>query len=96
MSTISPDHRTLGRRAQDAHRYVLFAVQQSLAERWDDDRPRIAIVDHDGPVTVYVSTLRDVGPDLRADIRVQVRQAVAEFDPLGRYADVVFLRREKP
>lgn len=80
----------------DAHRDVLIAVQRALAANWDDDRPRIAVVERDGIATVYVSTTRILGSAARQDIRGAVRAALAAYMTLAPYTNVVFLNRVAP
>lgn len=79
--------------AEDAHRDVLLAVQRGLAAHWEDDSPRIAIVEHGGIATVFVSTARSLGPTVRSDIRGAARAAMAPYVALAPYTRVVFLRR---
>lgn len=81
---------------QDAHRDVLLAVQHGLSANWDEDRPRVAVVERNGLATVYVSTIRTLNPAVRADIRGAVRAALAPYIPLAPYTAVVFLRRGRP
>ncbi|WP_194916396.1 hypothetical protein [Catenulispora rubra] len=83
-------------RSQDAYRDVLLAVQRALAANWDDDQPRIAVIERDGIATAYVSTARSLQPAARLDIRGAVRAALAPYTPLAPYTRVVFLRRETP
>ncbi|MFL6112806.1 MAG: hypothetical protein ACJ786_15855 [Catenulispora sp.] len=87
---IRPEH------VQDAHRDVLLAVQRGLSANWDDDRPRIAVVEHNGMATVYVSTMSNLEPPVRSDIRGAVRSALAPYIALSPYTHVVFLRRGRP
>lgn len=91
-----PDRGLRPEHIQDAHRDVLLAVQRGLATNWDDDHPRIAVLEHDGIATVYVSTVRTLGPAARADIRGAVRVALASYIRLAPYTKVLFLRRGKP
>jgi hypothetical protein len=79
--------------AEDAHRDVLLAVQRGLAAHWEDDSPRIAIVERGGIATVFVSTARSLNPAVRNDIRGAARAAMAPYVPLAPYTRVVFLRR---
>ena len=81
---------------QDAHREVLTAVQRGLAAHWEADLPRIAVIENNGIATVYVSTVRSLDPETRADIRGAVRAALADYIPLAPYTNVVFLRRGMP
>ena len=81
---------------QDAHREVLIAVQRGLAVHWEQDHPRIAVVENNGVATVYVSTVRSLDPATRADIRGAVRAALADYIALAPYTNVVFLRRGMP
>jgi hypothetical protein len=78
---------------QEALRDVVLAVQRGLAAHWDDDSPRIAVVEHNGIATVFVSTLRSLDPTTRADIRGAARAALAPYVSLAPYTKVVFLRR---
>lgn len=78
---------------EDAHRDVLLAVQHGLAAHWEDDSPRIAIVEHGGIATVFVSTARTLAPAVRNDIRGAARAAMAPYVALAPYTRVVFLRR---
>lgn len=78
---------------EDAHRDVLLAVQRGLAAHWEDDSPRIAIVERGGIATVYVSTARPLGPEVRNDIRGAARAAMAPYVALAPYTRVVFLQR---
>lgn len=79
--------------AEDAHRDVLLAVQRGLAAHWEDDSPRIAIVERGGIATVYVSTMRSLDPAVRDDVRGAARAAMAPYVALAPYTRVVFLRR---
>ncbi|MEY9854645.1 hypothetical protein ABH935_000242 [Catenulispora sp. GAS73] len=81
---------------RDPHRDALLAVQRALAANWDDDQPRVAVVERNGVSSVYVSTLRTVEPAARQDIRGAVRAALASYTPLAPYTNVVFLRRGMP
>ena len=83
-------------RVQQAHREVLIAVQRGLAAHWERDYPRIAVVEQNDIVTVYVSTVRNLDPRTRSDIRGAVRVALADYVPLAPYTNVVFLRRGMP
>ncbi|NUR59545.1 MAG: hypothetical protein HOV87_12890 [Catenulispora sp.] len=87
---LRPEH------IQDAHRDVLLAVQRGLAANWDDDRPRIAVIEREGIATVYVSTFGTLGPIVRADVRGAVRAALAPYIRLAPYTNVLFLRRGMP
>lgn len=80
----------------DAYRDVLLAVQRALAANWDDDQPRIAVVDREGIATAYVSTVRTLQPAARLDIRGAVRAALAPYTSLAPYTRVVFLQRGTP
>jgi hypothetical protein len=80
----------------DAHRDVLIAVQRALAANWDDDQPRIAVIERDGLATVYVSLTRPLGSAARLDIRGAVRAALAPYTPLAPYTNLVFLQRQAP
>ncbi|MEZ0110367.1 hypothetical protein ABH920_004382 [Catenulispora sp. EB89] len=82
--------------SHDAYRDVLLAVQRALAANWDDDQPRIAVIERDGIATAYVSTATALQPTVRADIRGAVRSALAPHIPLAPYTKVVFLRRGAP
>jgi hypothetical protein len=82
--------------SHDAHRDILIAVQRALAANWDDDQPRIAVVERAGLATVYVSTTRTLGSGTRLDIRGAVRAALAPYTPLAPYTNLVFLRRVAP
>lgn len=100
MSTVH-DYRTApapagGETSPDAHRDVLAAVQRALAANWDDDRPRIAVIERDGLATVYVSTIRVLGPSARHDLHGAVRVALAPYTALAPFTKVVFLRRVAP
>jgi hypothetical protein len=75
---------------------VLNAVQRAVAADWDDDQPRIAVIERDGLPTVYVSTSRVLEPADRHDVRGTVRSALAPYTALAPAADVVFLRRAAP
>jgi hypothetical protein len=90
-----PDH-IAHTAVQDAHRDVLLAVQRGLAASWTEDSPRIAVVEHDGVATVYVSTVATLGAQLRSDIRGAVRAALAEYVRLAPFTNVVFLTRGRP
>ena len=81
---------------QDAHREVLIAVQRGLAAHWEQDQPRIAVVERNDIATVYVSTVRNLDPSTRADIRGAVRAALVDYVALAPYTNVVFLRRGMP
>ncbi|MEY9931819.1 hypothetical protein ABH926_006468 [Catenulispora sp. GP43] len=80
----------------DAYRDVLLAVQRALAANWDDDQPRIAVVERNGISTVYVSTIRAAGSAARLDIRGAVRAALAPYSSLAPYTKVIFLQRGAP
>jgi hypothetical protein len=82
--------------SQEAYRDVLVAVQRALAANWDDDRPRIAVIEREGVATVYVSTSRVLRPAARLDIRGAVRAALAPYTSLAPYTNVVFLQRLAP
>ncbi|MEY9913254.1 hypothetical protein ABIA35_009521 [Catenulispora sp. MAP12-49] len=102
MSTVidtpaTPPRVSVGsEHSQDAYRDVLLAVQRALAANWDDDQPRIAVVERNGISTVYVSTIQTVGSGARLDIRGAVRAALAPYSPLAPYTSVIFLRRGAP
>lgn len=81
---------------QDAHRDVLLAVQRGLAANWDQQVPRIAVVEHGGIATAYISTSSTIGPAARADIRGAVRAALAPYTNLAPFTAVVFLTRGRP
>ena len=81
---------------RDPHRDVLLAVQRALAANWDDDQPRVAVIERNSVSTVYVSTLRTLEPAARQDIRGAVRAALAPYTPQAPYTNVVFLRRGMP
>ncbi|MEY9928054.1 hypothetical protein ABH926_002688 [Catenulispora sp. GP43] len=100
MSTVYDDHAPpspppteLG---PDAHRDLLIAVQRALAAHWDDDQPRIAVIQRERLATVYVSTTQVLEPPARLDIRGAVRAALAPHTALAPDTDVVFLRRGAP
>jgi hypothetical protein len=78
---------------QDAYRAVLIAVQRALAANWDDDQPRIAVIERNAVATVYVSTARVLESDVRLDIRGAVRAALAPYTALAPSTNVVYLRR---
>jgi hypothetical protein len=97
--TMTTLHENLAPRlanGQDAHRDLLIAVQRALAANWDDDQPRIAVIERDGLATVYVSTIRGLGPSTRSDIHGAVRAALAPYTALAPFTNVVFLRRLVP
>ena len=77
----------------DAHRDVVLAVQRALAASWQEDSPRIAVIENNGVATVYVSTVSSLTMRVRADIRGAVRSALAEYLRLAPFANVVFLAR---
>ena len=79
--------------AEDCHRDVLLAVQRGLAARWEYDSPRIAIIEHGGIATVFVSTARTLAPAVRDDIRGAARAAMAPYVSLAPFTRVIFLRR---
>jgi len=91
-----PDRGLRPEHIQDAQRDVLLAVQRGLSANWNEDRPRIAVVERDGLATVYVSTVQTLRPAVRADVRGAVRTALASYIRLAPYTNVVFLRRGKP
>lgn len=100
MSTVY-DHPaapapTGGNTSHDAQRDVLIAVQRALAANWDDDRPRIAVIDREGLATVYVSTIRPLGLSARRDVHGAVRAALAPYTALAPFTKVVYLRRLAP
>ena len=70
-----------------------LAVQRGLAADGEHHRPRVAVVEHNDIATIYVSTIRDLGPELRSDLRGALRAAIAPYVPLSPSANVVFLRR---
>jgi broad specificity phosphatase PhoE len=84
---LRPEH------VQDAHRDVLLAVQRGLAAGWEHDHPRVAVVDHNDIATIYVSTIRALGPEVRSDLRDALRAAIAPYVRLAPSTNVVFLRR---
>jgi hypothetical protein len=81
---------------QDAHRAVALAVQRGLAAHWEQDLPRLAVIERNGIATVYVSTVANLNPSVRADIRGAVRSALAEYVRLAPFTNVVFLTRGRP
>ena len=93
IDKLAPPGRYDTEYSHDAHRDVLIAVQRVLATTWHDDRPRIAVIEHDGPLTVYVSATRLLEPSARETIRDAVRDALGPYTALAPYANVVFLRR---
>lgn len=95
-TATTPSPALLGAGHTDAYRDVLFAVQRGLAANWDDDHPRIAVIERNGQATVYVSTARTLRPATRSDIRGAVRAALAPYIALAPYTNVVFLRRQAP
>ena len=80
---------------QDAHHDVRLAVERGLAANWDQDLPRVTIVESSGIATVYVSTRGLLGPAARTDIRGAVRAALAPYVSLAPYTHVVFLTRPR-
>jgi hypothetical protein len=100
MSTVydnqAPPSPPSSELSPDAHRDLLIAVQRALAAHWDDDQPRIAVIERENLATVYVSTIRIVEPTARVDIRGAVRAALAPHTALAPSTDVVFLRRVAP
>jgi len=91
-----PTAPATSKHSPDAYRDVLLAVQRGLAANWDDDQPRIAVIERDGAAAVYVSTIRTVGTSTRRDIRGAIRAALAPYIALAPYTDVVFLQRGTP
>jgi hypothetical protein len=99
MSTLfgdqapSPPHPEL---SPDAHRDLVIAVQRALASHWDDDQPRIAVIEREQLATVYVSTTQALEPAARIDIRDAVLAALAPHTAFAPSTSVVFLRRLAP
>ena len=95
-TATAPEPGLRAEHIQDAHRDVLLAVQRGLAANWDADQPRIAVVELNGIATVYVSTVRNLDPVVRTDVRGAVRVALAPYIRLAPYTNVVFLGRGMP
>ena len=79
--------------AHDAHRDVQLAVQRALEANWENDLPRVAVVERNGIDTVYVSTVARLGPATRSDIRGAVRSALSPYARLAPFTNVIFLTR---
>ena len=94
MKTLNQDSHNLVE--HDASRAALLAVQRALAADWQDAHPRIAVMEHNGIDTVYVSTSARLGATVRTDIRRAVRAALVPYAELSSYTKVVFLTRGIP